>query len=533
MKNILKKTSLIRSDKWVLFGSILLFLSLVFGLFIRIVGVVQFSILTGDQIRDAYATMEIWQGKFPTLGPHSAWKFLWGDFVYLPPLYFYLVFPFTILSSQLSIQAFPNAFFTFLSIPLLVAVIYQLLEGIEISKRFFIASLIGFWYSVLVRNMGMNSGESLAGNPGSIPFFILLFIWLYNYQLSQPKNYVNSVLSWIGYGIVLAILVSLHFSALFVMPVVFIISCIYWFFKNNRNPKCLVLCLYAVLSSIITLLPYWIGEVQRNWINTIGIISLVRNVSSDEEYSLNLWERVITIIKSYFSLGNDIYFMADSRRLLMFSILSVTFMSIILLVGLLKFRGNKNIYLIVLATSILFFLAYSSADQEKTYNPVFYKLLIYCLPLFLTAASIAYLNISKPLEKIILIIIVLPLCFSIFNNLRLSINYINSHIGKNQILATNTIAEVLDTLPENSTFCHPQGLSKNLRLYQYTDQYVTAKNLKFSDNCTAGDYYMSSKFGLNPSTFKVYSSKKKKKTVNDKTMTIIKEDSTYYLYQIN
>ncbi len=96
MKNILKKTSLIMSDKWLLFGTILLFLSLVFGLFIRVVGVVNFSIVTGDQIRDAYATMEIWQGKFPTLGPHSAWKFLWGDFVYLPPLYFYLVFPFTL-----------------------------------------------------------------------------------------------------------------------------------------------------------------------------------------------------------------------------------------------------------------------------------------------------------------------------------------------------------------------------------------------------------------------------------------------------
>ncbi len=70
MKNILKKTSLIRSDKWVLFGSILLFLSLVFGLFIRIVGVVQFSILTGDQIRDAYATMEISLAKFPLLHKH-------------------------------------------------------------------------------------------------------------------------------------------------------------------------------------------------------------------------------------------------------------------------------------------------------------------------------------------------------------------------------------------------------------------------------------------------------------------------------
>ncbi len=65
MKNILKKTSLIMSDKWFLFGLILLFLSLVFGLFIRVVGVVKFSILTGDQIRDAYAVMEIWQGKFP------------------------------------------------------------------------------------------------------------------------------------------------------------------------------------------------------------------------------------------------------------------------------------------------------------------------------------------------------------------------------------------------------------------------------------------------------------------------------------
>ncbi|MGD1806987.1 hypothetical protein ACP6PL_16330, partial [Dapis sp. BLCC M126] len=44
------------------------------------------------------------------------------------------------------------------------------------------------------------------------------------------------------------------------------------------------------------------------------------------------------------------------------------------------------------------------------------------LPLFLTTVSIAYWNISKLLEKIIFIFIILALCFSIFNNLRLSIN---------------------------------------------------------------------------------------------------------------
>jgi hypothetical protein len=64
-----------------------------------------------DQIRDAFAVIEIWQGKFPKLGP-PAYGLGLGGFSILP-LYYYLFLPFTLLGGGPAVQAFGNGFFHF------------------------------------------------------------------------------------------------------------------------------------------------------------------------------------------------------------------------------------------------------------------------------------------------------------------------------------------------------------------------------------------------------------------------------------
>ena len=70
----------------------------------------------------------------------------------IPPLYFYLIFPFTILGSNPSFLVLANGLFSFLAIPLLIYLVYQLLENVEFSKRILLASLAGFWYSTVYRD---------------------------------------------------------------------------------------------------------------------------------------------------------------------------------------------------------------------------------------------------------------------------------------------------------------------------------------------------------------------------------------------
>ena len=467
-------------------GIILIILALGFGFFIRAFVISHFADFGGDQIRDAYAVMGIWEGKLPTLGPISAW----GE-VYLPPLYFYLVFPFTAFSPDLSSQAIFNAIFTFLSIPLLMLTIYKMLENVKTKKRFFLSSLAGLWYSSLFANIIMNTESSLAGNPGSIVFFFLAFILLYTYQLESQISLALEIISWLIYGIVLGILVSLHFAPLFIMPVIFFGSTIVYFWKNYNNRKRWLLPGAAVLSALLTLTPYWLGEVSRNWQNSQRIIGLVFPTSSQQEYSVTFLQRLNGIAGSYLDLGKEIYFIGTSWKS---TAISVLFLLTVLVLGLIKFKGNKIIFYLLLMTWVLFLYAYSSANMQNTYNPVFYKLLIYLAPIFLSIWGLAYLNFSQLWGKILIAFIVFCLTVSIVINLKFHYNYIMGRIGIPRIANTSDLIEVLKQIPEQSTVCDPAGYKPNIKDDEYTDRHVTKRGLKFVPNCQSGYYFTYPKY---------------------------------------
>jgi hypothetical protein len=67
-------------------------------------------------------TAKRWYGNFPTVGPPIS-----GMRFFIAPLYYYIVFPLTILSSYPTLQAIPNAVFSFLTIPLVIFSVYRLL----------------------------------------------------------------------------------------------------------------------------------------------------------------------------------------------------------------------------------------------------------------------------------------------------------------------------------------------------------------------------------------------------------------------
>ena len=110
----MKESSNWKFDKIQLTGYILILLAIIFALVTRLCAIFQYITFDigpdPDQIRDAFAVMEIWKGNLPTLGP----KVTTIGSHHILPLYYYLFFPFTMLGADPVFQALPNGLFSFL-----------------------------------------------------------------------------------------------------------------------------------------------------------------------------------------------------------------------------------------------------------------------------------------------------------------------------------------------------------------------------------------------------------------------------------
>ncbi|MEO1123770.1 MAG: hypothetical protein AAFX95_06780 [Cyanobacteria bacterium J06639_16] len=509
-------------------------LALVFGFTIRMFVVLRFTNFSGDQINDAERVMGIWQGIVPSLGPGPiAWSGLTGD-VSLPPLYYYLTFPFTIITPDLSAQAIQNFIFTFLSIPLLGIVIYQAISGINQEKRLFIASLSMLWYACLFRNIVMSTGDSLAGNPVSIPFFLLWFTLLYSYQfkaLRNPSIKKIEILSWIAYGLSLVMLMNLHFTPFFVMPVVFLIGLFFYILKYPKRIKILLLSGISLITAILMMLPYWIGEIERGWTNSNRIFLLITKSSDGDSYSVTLLQRLQAIASGYFHLGSEVYIMGNSWERVS---LSFVFLSIVVILGLAKFKGDRSILMILIATWLVFLFAYSSVNLDNTYNPVFYKLLIYLAPIFLTAFSLAYLDFSKKTGKALSILLGFFISISMFVNLGFHYNYVTGRAGNPRIPNTKDVAAALLEIPEKSTICSPSGRYDDVRTYEYTDNFVSQRGLNIQTDCEANRYFIYAKYeSVGNFTMRPRESFREKFEDFGKPYSLYKDLPLFYIYQIS
>jgi hypothetical protein len=495
--------------------------ALIFGLAVRVLAIVRFADFSGDQIRDAYVSMHMWQGILPTLGPSSAW----GD-IYLPPLYFYLTFPFTVFGADLSWQAIANALLTFLAIPLLIGVVYQLLENTAHPKRLLIASVAGLWYSCLFQNIVINTGHSLAGNSGSIVFFLLVFVLLYKYQWQAQLSIAGQAVCWALYGVTLTLIANLHFAPLLVVSAAFVFSVIAFIAQRPKERVRWLLPIFSVLSGLLLLLPYWVGEISRGWTNTRGIFNLIFKASREDGYSVTLWQRLEAIANGYLSLGGDVYFLSNSLKV---AIVSSLFLTAVLIISLLKFKGNWPMFGLLLGIWLLFLGAYSSTDMSQTYDPIFYKLLIYVAPIILTSVSLAYLNPSKLSERAIIYLLIATISTSVAINLSFHKNYIYSRYSHQRIANTADYQQVLGAIPASSTLCDIHGHKPNNRVYEYTNQYIVKKPLNFSIHCQSGNYVAYPKF-RSQGNFKVRATRPFSTFSN--AYKVFWESDVFYIFQL-
>ncbi len=463
--------------------------ALVIGFLTRIIACFQYITYdigpAPDQIRDAFIYMNMWEGKLPTLGPGSSI----GGYS-LPPLYYYLVFPFTILGANLEFQVLPNALFSFLSIILLTYFLYQILAklGTSLENNLVLSALGGLWYSTFYGEIFINNFQ---WNPGPIIFFSLLFLLLYEFQYSsQNSTYksLNHKIAWIVYGIVLAILVSLHSTTLFIMPVVFFVSLVMFIYKKRNIKKDWLLPLFSIISSLIVLFPYWQGEIPSKFANTKKIINTVLNSSGE---SGGLIEKLFSSLTAYLQLGQQAYFVSYASINI---IISLIFFSIITYFGIKKVR-NGNILLIFSILIFTLFLLASSSFTGSNFH-YHYKLLILIIPIIFTVITLAQTKIDQDKKQLVLTsLIILSIIYSLFTNLYFDSKFWDAKYGKNRIMSTNDIVEIFNQLPEGQTICgvNLRGSRKKINTFNYIDKYITQKNFNLVTKCNSGDFLISPK----------------------------------------
>jgi hypothetical protein len=473
---------MVKGDRFSFVAYGLILLALLFGFYSRLIAAFQYiSFFYFDQVRDAELYMNMWQGKLPLLGPGASV----GGYQ-LFPLYYYLVFPSTVLGANPVFQVLPNAILSFLSIPLLMYLIYQLLEKVERSKRLFLAALVGFWYSVLFVEIFINTYQ---WNPGPIPFFMLCFVLLYKWQLEARFSWSVQIGLWIAYGIVLAILTSLHSTTLFVMPVVFVASAILFIFRNRRDIKRCLLPLLSVASAIIILAPYWKGELSRNWRNTRGIIAKITSASG-EAGDRNILERIGKAFSTFVELAQQAYFLGFSAWQ---TAIAIALFVTLLIIGIFtykKYKGNQSITLFLAFTWLIYIYASSNFWGLSVIHN---KFIILWVPILLTVVALEALDFSNVFNKVAIALLSLFIVLSIILNLNFDFKLFAAKYGADRAIATADIVEIFEKIPAKSTVCDLKAkdgwqLFNIAYAYKYLDRYMSKNNLEFVKDCQPGNY---------------------------------------------
>ena len=468
-------------------GYLLIILALVIGFTIRFFCLIRYTTFDigydPDQIRDAFVYMKMWEGKIPLVGPGSSV----GTYS-LPPLYYYLIFPFTIFGANPVFQVLPHTLLSFLTIPLLMCLVYQLLEKVPLERRILLSGLAGILSSCIYGEIFINTFQ---WNPSPLPFFFLSFTLLYKYQVEARKLGKREFVIAICYGIATSILVSLHSTTLFIIPIVFFCSTMFLLYKRRKQKKYWLLPVLSVVASIVALLPYWKLELSQNFSNTKAIIRTVIGAGENAN-SVTILGRIGKIITSYFELGQQAYFVGLSKFYL---IIAAIFLALTLLLAVWKFKGNKTIICFLSLTWLLFF--YAASNFQGIFR-LHYKLLIIFMPIILVTIALGYLDYDKRINKIFGIIISLGIVFSLGTNFYNDGKYLASKYGYTRIMSTTDLTAFLEEIPLQATICDPQyGRKRKIRnSVNYLDTYITKRQFSTTSTCQPSNYQIIPKYKM-------------------------------------
>ncbi|MEI6221395.1 MAG: hypothetical protein WCP97_01385 [bacterium] len=464
--------------------------SLVIGFGTRIVAVFQDTESFGDVARDLYVYQGMWKGTFPLLGPESSF----GLF-HLPPLYYYLVWPFTIFSPNPIWPALVSAALSFLSIPLFAFLVYKLLQGTQKEYRFFLSALAGLWWSCLFPDVLL---ANRAWNPSPSSFFLFAFILTWNWLWESIPNYTNpvkntaqpspkkqllftrSTLLWALYGFLFSLLTSMHSSLWFLLPLLFIGTLLLFSYakRNYIGP------VISLLVSTLFALPYLVGESNSSWGNTKKLVEVLTTQSTKS----TLFSVIDRLFFTLFENSKLAYFFIPNLF-----VFACFFVTVVALLSLLSFKGNKTIYYSFIWLYGLFLLI-AANFQGPLY--IHYLLPICSLPVTASLTALAYFPFNRNvLTKLLAGFIIFSLLLSFYANMHNLKAYLSAKYGPVRLVNTQDIIDAIKEIPTRSIVCVDP---RYLESYHYIDEFITKNKIvwhRYGD-CQQSQIYLLRNYAL-------------------------------------
>ncbi len=245
-KKFLGRLEKVSQPHWILFGLIIV------GIFLRTYHFQQLLVFASDQARDLELIRNIVIGHnpWPLLGPDMTG----GRGFRLGPIYYY----FQIISAKIfgvsaTSQAYPDLFFSLLSIPLF----YYFL------KRYFSENVALFSIAIYVFSYFSIEYSRFAWNVNLIPFFVLLLLFSLEEFLAEKEK---AHWKWVaGVGIALGIGIQLHAILLLLFPAVVLAVFVFLLARNSQVwKKCIAIILIALSLNI----PQFMNEQRTGFSNT-------------------------------------------------------------------------------------------------------------------------------------------------------------------------------------------------------------------------------------------------------------------------
>lgn len=271
-----------------------LFLITLAGIFLRTYDFHNYLIFAGDQRRDLDLVRGVVENNapWPLLGPNMTGG---QGFQLGPAYYWFQIISAKIFGVERTHQAYPDVFFSVLSIPLLY---YFLRKYFSEAASLLAAAVYAFSYFDI-------EYSRFAWNVNLIPFFVLLFLIAFGEFLTK-----NEKASWgwiIAAGLALGIGVQLHAILLVLLPAVVLAGSIFLYYADKKIAwKKLSLLILLALALNIT---QPISELRTGFDNTKDFQKafLTQSTQTDplKELALDVVCNAEANTHAISSLGND------------------------------------------------------------------------------------------------------------------------------------------------------------------------------------------------------------------------------------
>ncbi len=451
------RKNLLQYSIWAICFLIIIFIS-------RILPGITFVNFERDQARDAFVWENMKSGDMQTLGPIAG-----GYDYYLPPLYYYIVYPFTLFSNNPVNQTLPALIFSALDIVLTGWLVYLLFPEFKNRKlRLVISAAASFWVAVSTYNIVIGN---VPWNSNLVPYFVTAYFLITHFINTTHLQGWKLYSLWAIYAAINAILVSLHSTTMFIIPIISILNISVFVYYHGLRKAILPITLSVILFALF-MTPYLIGEFGRNFENSGLVFESVFNNSSKGNW-IDMFSRLVATYEFLWqrivSLGN-------------FPLISLIFSIIVTLFG---FRINRNITRsLIFITFIIFLLASTGYSGELHYR---YLAVIYLAPIILVINSIVTLQ-QYSYKKIFVMLILICVIGIVGINISYSRNYI---VRKSQLINSNDLIEAAKIIPDNANICwqYFEVMKLDTQPFEYIDKYILNKSHRFVQDCTTEQTY--------------------------------------------